>query len=120
MLLFNFFKVRDVFHSRYGISGSANDSTVSVHTAAVIINIDTLLGVYFVRGSLIFVNITYVALGIALKRAFSDVAKFAELQAHYKRQLSLRALRELNQRHQVTTIYAEEMDDIFALPVFMW
>jgi len=87
---------------------------------SLILYLDTVLSVYFVRGTFIFVIISYILLCHSLQYLYTDLKDFSTMQYKQKSQLSVRGLRELRNRHYLLGVYVEQLDNIFSLPVFMW
>ncbi len=87
---------------------------------SIILYVDTVLHVYFIRGPLLFTIVLYILLCHSLEYLFKDLKEFSITQHKQKRRLTVKGFKELKHRHQMLAIYSEELDYIFSLSVFMW
>ena len=88
--------------------------------AAFIVYFETILSVYFVRGTLVVIIVTYILLAIAIECLYKDLNDFSIAQNKQNKELTIKGLRELKNRHKLLAHYTEELDQIFSLMAFLW
>ena len=107
-------KTEDIFMVNYG------DWPVSKTLAAFVVYIDTILCVYFVRGTLVVIIFTYILLNHSIETLYKDLNDFSVAQNKQSRVLTIKGLRELKNRHHLLAHFTQEVDSVFSFIVFLW
>ncbi|XP_054152423.1 uncharacterized protein LOC128951199 [Oppia nitens] len=107
-------KSEDLFAVNFG------DLQVSKTIAIIVVYVDTMLNVYFLRGTLVMIVVTYLLVCHSIEIMFKDLKDFSMAQNRQKRELTLKGLRELKNRHQLLSSLVYELDFIFSFMVFLW
>lgn len=93
---------------------------VSKTSAAFVVYIDTILCVYFVRGTLVVIIVTYILLNHSIEMLYKDLNDFTVSQNKQSRELTIKSLRELKNRHHLLAHFTQEVDLVFSFIVFLW